>query len=151
MLLREKTPGAVRPAIVRHLTLRIGLYVGFALSVMLTTWIFLANRVAFLEPFDRERDLIATTVIGLFALIPVMRYVNAPRSLLLCGMAAWTILSFTYRLLCLDFPQLYNILTPTQVLAMGMLFYLISATVAWMVAVIWRVRQSDSSHSHVNR
>ena len=151
MLQREKTPGSVRPATVGHVALRIGLYVGFALSVMLTTWIFLANRVAFLEPFDRERDLIATTVIGLFALIPVMRYVNAPRSLLLCGMAAWTILSFTYRLLCLDFPQLYNILTPMQVLAMGVLFYLISATIAWMVAVIWRVRQSDSSHPHVNR
>jgi len=33
----------------------------------------------------------------------------------------------------------------------GALFYLISATVAWMVAVVWKVRQSDSSHSHVNR
>jgi hypothetical protein len=151
MLPREKAPGSLRPATVRHVAFRIGLYVGLALSVILTTWIFLANRVPFLEPFDRERDLIATTVIGLFAFIPVMRYITAPRSLLLCGMAAWTILSFTYRLLCLDFPQLYNILTPMQVLAMGVLFYLIAATVTWMVAVIWRVRQSDSSHSHVNR
>ena len=148
MLLPQKTPGSIRAATGRHVAFRLGLYLGFALSVMLTIWI---SRVPFLEQFDRERDLIATTVLGLFALIPVMRYVNQPRSLLLSGLVAWTILSFAYRLLCLDFPQLYNILTPTQVLAMGMLFYLISATVAWMVAVIWRVRQSDSSHSHVNR
>ena len=151
MLLHEKTRKSVRSGTVGQVAFRIGLYLGFALSVLLTTWIFLAHRVSFPEPFDHERDLIATTVIGLCALIPVMRYVNAPRSLLLSGLVAWTILSFTYRLLCLDFPQLYNVLTPTQVLAMGMLFYLILATVAWMVAVVWRVRQSDSSHSHINR
>jgi hypothetical protein len=150
-MLDDKAPESVRTATVRHVAFRIGLYIGLALSVVLTIWVFLSNRVTFLEPFDRERDLIATSVIGLLALIPVIRYINAPRSLLLSGLAAWTILSFTYRLLCLDFPGLYNILTPMQVLAMGMLFYLISATVAWMVAVVWRVRQSDSSHSHINR
>jgi hypothetical protein len=150
-MLDDKAPESVRTATVRHVAFRIGLYIGLALSVVLTIWVFLSNRVTFLDPFDRERDLIATSVIGLLALIPVIRYINAPRSLLLSGLAAWTILSFTYRLLCLDFPGLYNILTPMQVLAMGMLFYLISATVAWMVAVVWRVRQSDSSHSHINR
>jgi len=151
MLPHENIPGSVRPPTVRHVAFRIGVYVGIALAVVLTIWIVLANRVPFLEPFNRERNLIASTIIGLFALVPVMRYMNAPRSLLLSGLVAWTILSFTYRLLCIYFPGLYGIRTPMQVLAMGMLFYLISATVAWMIAVIWRVRQSNSSHSHVNR
>jgi hypothetical protein len=151
MLARENNPESAQHATVRHVAFRIGVYVGLALSISLTAWVIVANRVPFLEAFDRERNLAATTVIGLFALVPVMRYMNAPRSLLVSGLVGWTILSSTYRLLCLYFPGLSGIRTPMQVLAMGMLFYLISATVAWMVAVVWRVRQSDSSHSHVNR
>jgi hypothetical protein len=151
MLLDEKNPESMRAIAVTHAAFRIGVYVGIALSVVLTTWIIVANRVPFLEPFDRERNLAATTVIGLFALIPIMRYMNAPRSLLASGLVAWAILSFVYRLLCLYFPGLSNIRTPTQVLMLGALFYLISATVAWMIALVWRVRQSQPPHSHANR
>jgi hypothetical protein len=150
-LIRETNPESARRAIAHQIAMRIGVYVGIALSIALTIWIFLANRVPFLEPFDRERNLAATTLIGLFALIPVMRYMNAPRSLLVSGLIAWGMFSFVYRLLCIFFPRLSGIRTPTQVLMLGALFYLISATVAWMVAVVWRVRQNDSSHSHANR
>jgi hypothetical protein len=151
MLLEEKNPELVRAIAITHAAFRVGVYVGVALSVSLTTWIIVANRVPFLEPFDRERNLIAATVIGLFALIPIMRYMSAPRSLLASGLVAWTILSFVYRLLCLHFPGLYNVRTPAQVLMLGALFYLISATVAWMIALVWRVRQSQPPHSHANR
>jgi hypothetical protein len=151
MLPPENNPESPRIGGIRHAAFRIGVYVGMALSVALTTWIFVANRVPFLDPFDRERNLAATTLIGLFALIPVMRYMNAPRSLLVSGLVAWAILSSVYRLLCLYFPGLYGIRTPTQVLMLGVLFYLISATVAWVGAVIWKVRQSDSSHSRLDR
>ncbi|SRR6266478_138186 len=151
MLLEEKNPESMRAIAVTHAAFRIGVYVGIALSVVLTTWIIVANRVPFLEPFDRERNLAATTVMGLFALIPIMRYMSAPRSLLASGLVAWAILSFVYRLLCLHFPGLSGIRTPTQVLMLGALFYLISATVAWMIALVWRVRQSQPPHSHANR
>ena len=151
MSVRESNPGPVRRAAAQHVAVWIGVYTGLALSVSLTAWIIVANRFPFLEPFDRERNLAATTLIGLFALIPVMRYMNAPRSLVMSGLVAWGMLSFSYRLLCVFFPRLSGIRTPTQVLMFGALFYLISATVAWMVAVVWKVRQSDSTHSHVNR
>jgi hypothetical protein len=151
MPLDTKNPDSLRAIAVTHAAFRIGVYVGIALSVVLTTWVIVANRVPFLEPFDRERNLIATTVIGLFALIPIMRYMSAPRSLLASGLVAWAILSFVYRLLCLHFPGLYNVLAPTQVLMLGALFYLISATVAWMIALVWRVRQRQPPHSHANR
>jgi len=151
MSVGENNPESARRNAVKHVAFRIGVYVGTALSVSLTAWIILANRVPFLEPFDRERNLAAAALIGLFALIPVMRYMNAPRSLLVSGLVAWGMLSFVYRLLCIFFPRLSGIRTPTQVLMLGALFYLISATVAWMVAVVWRIRQSNSTHSHVNR
>jgi len=151
VLLHEKNPESVRAGAASHAALHIGVYVGIALSVVFTAWVIVANRVPFLEPFDRERNLAAATVIGLFALVPVMRYMNAPRSLLLSGLVAWSILSFAYRLLCLYFPGLSGIHTPTQILMEGALFYLISATVAWMISFVWRVRQSRAPHSHVNR
>jgi hypothetical protein len=150
MLLDDKNPESVRSAAARHAAFRIGVYLGIALSVVLAAWVIIANRVPFLEPFDRERNLAATTVIGLFALVPIMRYMNAPRSLLLSGLVAWSILSFVYSLLCLHFPGLSTVRTPMQVLMFGALFYLISATVAWMIALVWRVRQSRP-RSHVNR
>jgi hypothetical protein len=156
--LRDQLPGLPpdplmdlsRPARVRYAPFRVGVYLGITISVSLLAWIIVANRVPFLDPFDRERNLAATTLIGFFALIPVIKYMHAPRSLLAAGLVGWTILSFVYRLLCLYFHGLAGIHTPTQVLMLGVLFYLISATVAWVGSVIWRVRQSDSSHSHVN-
>jgi F0F1-type ATP synthase membrane subunit a len=143
----DNHPHSVRPASAAYFAFRIGLYVGLALSFTLICWIFVANRIPFLEPFDRERNMAATTVMGLFGLIPIMRYVNAPRSLAVSGLVGWAILSFTYRVLCAFFPRLSEIRTPTQVLMLGVLFYLITATVAWMLGLIWRIRQSDPPHS----
>jgi hypothetical protein len=149
MLIDEMKTETQRLGAPANAAFRIGVYIGVALSVVLTAWIIVANRVSFLEPFDRERNLAATTLIGLFALIPVLRYMSSPRSLLLSGLVGWAILSFVYKLLCMFFPGLINVRTPTQVLMLGVLFYLISATVAWMGALIWRVRET-ARHTHVN-
>lgn len=146
--LKSETQRFSAPA---HAAFRIGVYVGAALSIALTAWIVVANRVPFLEPFDRERNLAATTLIGLFALIPVLRYMRSPRSLLVSGLVGWVILSLVYKILCLCFPGLINVRTPTQVLMFGILFYLISATVAWTGALVWRVRQTRPGQSRLNR
>ena len=138
----ENRAPSLRSASAAYFAVRIGLYVGLALSFTLICWIFVANRIPFLEPFDRERNMAATTVMGLFGLIPIMRYVNAPRSLAISGLVGWAILSFTYRVLCAFFPRLSEIRTPTQVLMLGVLFYLITATVAWVFSLLWRIGQS---------
>ena len=151
MLPHENNPGPAGAGAASRAAFRIGIYLGIALSAVLTAWVIVANRVPFLEPFDRERNLAATTLIGLFALVPILRYMSAPRLLLVSGLVGWAMLSACYRLLSLFFPGLSGIRTPTQVLMLGVLFYLISATVAWMISTVWRVRQSDSSHSRVHR
>ena len=83
---------------------RIGVYIGIALAVTLIAWILVANRLPFLDVFGRERNMVASTLFGPFALVPVIRYMGAPRSLLMSGLVGWAILSFVYRLLCLTFP-----------------------------------------------
>lgn len=130
-----------RLAVAGRSAFRVGVYVGIALALTLTTWILVANRLPFLEAFDHERNIVASTLLGLFALVPVIRYVSAPRSLLMSGLVGWAIFSFVYRLLCLYFSMLSTIRTP-QVLMIGVLFYLIAATVAWLGAVIWNVRKT---------
>ncbi len=131
-----------RLAVAGRSAFRVGVYVGIALSFALITWVLVANRLPFLDVFDRERNMIASTLFGLFALVPVIRYMSAPRSLLMSGLVGWAILSFVYRLLCLYFLMLSTIRTPTQVMMFGFLFYLIAATVAWLGAVIWNVRKT---------
>jgi hypothetical protein len=126
-------------------------YLGLALASVFTAWVVIANRAPFLEPFDRERNLAATTILGLFGFLPILRYMAAPRLLLLCGLVGWGILSFVYRLLCAFFTGLTGIRTPTQVLMFGALFYLIAATVAWMCSLVWRVRQSGVRETHAHR
>ena len=128
-----------------HAAFRTGVYIGLALAAVFTAWVVVANRAPILEPFGRERNLAAAMVMGLVGLIPILRYMGTPRLLLLCGLVGWGILSFVYRLLCIFFTGLPGVRTPTQVLMMGALFYLISATVAWMGSLVWRVRET---HAH---
>lgn len=135
----------------RSAALPIGIYVGLTLSMVLALWIFIANRMPLLEAFDRERNLGAAALIGLFALVPILRYKSAPRSLLICGLAAWSIVTLVYRLLCAHFPGLAGIRSPAQVLMLGALFYLISATVAWTIALLFPARRNGPSQSRVNR
>lgn len=142
MLVDELKTETQRLGAGRSAPFRIGVYVGIALAVTLTAWILVANRAPALEAFDRERNMVASTLLGLFALVPVIRYMSAPRSLVMSGLVAWVILSFVYRLLCLYFFALSTVRTPAQVLMIGVLFYLIAATVAWLGAVIWKVRKS---------
>ena len=131
-----------RLAVAGRSAFRVGVYIGIALSLALIAWVLVANRLPFLDVFDRERNMIASTLFGLFALVPVLRYMNAPRALLMSGLVGWAILSFVYRLLCLYFSMLSTIRTPTQVMMFGFLFYLIAATVAWLGALIWNVRKA---------
>ena len=151
MIWGERTTERRQAKAALHGAFRMGVYVGLALASVFTAWMIIANRAPFLEPFDRERNLAATTLLGLFGLIPILRYRGAPRLLLLCGLMAWGIISFVYRLLCIFFTGLNEVRTPTQVLMFGMLFYLIAATVAWMGSLVWRVRQSASRETHAHR
>lgn len=132
-----------------HAAFRTGVYVGTALAAALTAWVLVANRMPYLEPFDHERNLAAATVFGACALVPILRYLSTPRLLMLCGLVAWAILSFVYRLLCIYFSGLSGIRTPMQVLMLGVLFYLIAATLVWLGSLVWRVRhESRETQAH---
>ncbi|HUI75002.1 MAG TPA: hypothetical protein VLX32_08665 [Candidatus Acidoferrum sp.] len=130
----------------RNAPVRLGVYIGVCLSVVFTGWLLVANRAPLLERFALERNVAAAALIVLVAVIPILRFLRSPRSLLLSGLISWIIFSFIYRILCLFFSALDDWHTTLEVLMIGIVLYLIAATLSWLVTVIRRVRHGDVPH-----
>ena len=92
-----------------------------------------------------ERNTLGVAAMALFGLIPILRFIRRPGSLLASGLIAWAIFSFLYRLLCLFFSALASWHGATQVFMLGIIVYLIAATISWIGSLIWRVRASHSA------
>jgi hypothetical protein len=124
----------------RNSAVRIGVIVGVGLSLVLSGWLYLANRVPIFNHVSVERNLAAATVLGFLAFIPVLRFFREPGNLLLAGLIAWSIFSLTYRALSLFFWTLSDWYSTFQVFMIGAVLYLIVATLAWLGACIWKAR-----------
>ena len=146
MSVRAHLPGYRRFRIFRNAAIRTGVYSGVCMSLVLVVWLFLANRVPFLEGFARERNLAAAVLLGVLALVPLLRFMRLPDRLLLSSLIAWGILSLTYRGLYVYFHALSSRYSAFQIFMLGAVVYLILATVSWIVAYIWKVREAHVSH-----
>lgn len=124
----------------RNSAVRIGVVVGVGLSLALSGWIYLANRVPIFNRVSMERNLAAAAIIGLLAFIPVLRFFREPGSLLISSLIAWSILSLTYRTLSLFFWTLSDWYSTFQVFTLGAVLYLIAATLSWIGICIWKAR-----------
>ena len=147
MPLRAHLPGFRWFEGLQNSAFRAGLYTGVCMSLVLTGWLFLANRVPFIERFALERNLAAAGLLSALALIPVLRFLRYPGRLLLSGLAAWAVFSFVYRLLCLFFSSLGDRMGAFHVFVLGAIAYTIAATIAWVCALIWNVRRHHEPHS----
>jgi hypothetical protein len=130
----------------KNLSVRVGVYVGVCLSLVLSVWIFVANRVPFLERFALERNLAGAALLGLLAAAPVLRFLRSPGNLLASSLVAWTVFSFTYRLLCILFVHLGDKYSAFQIFMLGFVVYMILATLSWIGTLIWRARERHVSH-----
>jgi len=144
---RAHLPGYGRLHVLRNAATRTGVYSGVGLSLVLTIWVFVANRVPVFESVALERNLIAAAALGLFAAVPVLRFVRMPGHLLASSLIGWTILAVTYRLLSIYFVGLNARYSAVQVFTLGSVLYMILATLSWIGTCIWRARQSNVSHS----
>ena len=132
----------------RNVPVRVGIYTGICLSLVFTMWLVLANRVPFLERLALGRNVAAVVFLVLCASLPVLRFYRSPGDLLVSGLLAWTMLSITYRLLCMVFVLLNNRYTTFHVFVLGAVVYLICATLSWIGKMIWKARSADVSHLH---
>jgi len=136
----------------KNVAVRVGVYIGVCLSLTLSTWILVANRLPFLERFALERNLAAAVTLGLLAVIPVIRFLRSPGYLLASTLIAWMIFSLTYRLLCVFFELLGEKYSAFQIFMLGFVVYMILATLSWIGTLVWRIRERDISHpnNHVS-
>ncbi|GAC1622476.1 MAG: hypothetical protein NVS9B13_15320 [Candidatus Acidiferrum sp.] len=125
---------------------RTGIYTGVGLGFTFSVWIILANRALFLERFALERNQAAAVLLGLLAVIPVLRFYRDPGKLLISSLIGWSILTFFYRLLCAFFGLLSEKYSTFHIFMLGAVLYMIVGTVSWVGTVIWRVRETHGSH-----
>jgi len=132
----------------RNAAVRTGVYVGVCLTVVFSAWLILANRVPFLERFALMRNVGAGVLLGVFALVPVLRFMAAPGYLLASSLVGWLMFSVSYSILCLFFLELENRLSPFQVFMLGAVVYMIVTTICWIGTIIWKARASHATHSN---
>jgi len=132
----------------RNVPVRVGIYTGICLSIVFAMWLVLANRVPLLERLALGRNIVAVVGLVLFASLPILRFYRSPGDLLVSGLLAWTLLSITYRLLCMVFVLLNERYSGFHVFVLGAVTYLVFATLSWIGMIIWKVRSADVSHPH---
>jgi uncharacterized membrane protein YvlD (DUF360 family) len=99
-------PGIQWLEAIRNEAVRTGAYTGVCLSLVFITWLCLANYVRALESVALERNLAAAAVLGLLALVPVLRFRRHPTRLFIAGILGWAVLAVAYRILCFVFQGL---------------------------------------------
>jgi len=134
--------------VLRNAGVRTGAYAGVALALAFTVWLYVANRIPSLESIAFQRNIAAAAVLGLFAAIPVVRFLRAPGNLLVGGLVTWSILTLTYRALCIPFTGLAERYSVMQVFSLGAVVYMLLATLSWVGSCLWKLRASDVSQSN---
>ena len=146
MSVRVDLPGYSKLSVFHNATTRTGVYAGLGLSIVFTVWVFLANFVPGLESLAFERNLIGAAAMGLFAAVPVLRFLRLPGCLLASSLIAWTIFALTYRVLCIRFDGLAARYGAMHLFALGAVLYLILTTVSWLGTALWKALTSHTSH-----
>ena len=129
----------------RNVSVRTGMYVGVFLSTVLTAWVVIANRVPLLDRYAFPRTLIAAALLGLLAIVPVLRFWRLPGNLLSSSLVGWTLFCLTYRVLCIGFPRLQQRIgvSAVQVFMLGAVAYMLVVTISWIGTIIRRARASN--------
>jgi uncharacterized membrane protein YvlD (DUF360 family) len=148
MTVRDQFPAHELAHVVHNVGVRLGIYTGVTLSIGFVVWLYLANRVPTLEPFAMQRNMIAATVLGVIAALPVLRFLRAPGNLLVSSLIAWGIFTLVYRALCVIFAALSDRYSTPQIFTLGAVVYMVLATLSWVGTCIWRVRHPHISHSN---
>lgn len=145
---RSHLPEYASVHVFQNVSVRMGVYVGVCLSAVFSAWVMVANRVSFFEPFALLRNSVAVAALCLLAMIPVVRFWRLPGHLLASSLVSWSILSITYRLLCLYFVSLEarSGYSAVHGFVVGAVAYMLVVTLSWIGTIIRRARASDVSH-----
>jgi predicted membrane channel-forming protein YqfA (hemolysin III family) len=120
----------------RYPALRTGLRMGVLLSLVLTAWLVLANRVGVLDRLAIVRNAAALAVLFLIAFEPIARFRNSASDLLVSGGIGWAIGSLCYFGWTMYFERLSLRMGAFHIFVMGAAVYLLMAAVVWIGGLI---------------
>jgi hypothetical protein len=121
--------------------LRVGLYTGALLVLVMVTSLIAANRLPWLENRALERNAACYGLFVLFMLIPVMRFWNRPVRMFASAMLSWAMFVIAYDIAGMFFRNLFEILrTPFEALLEGAVVYGVCAVVAWVGGMAFLAR-----------
>jgi len=138
--IRRKGSDEIR---VGHPALRVGLYTGALLIVVMLGALVAANRIPGLERYALERNAISYTLFVLLMLIPIVRFWNRPLRMFGAGMVAWTLFVAAYDIAGMVFQNLYDAVrhTPFMALTEGAVVYGVCSVVSWVGGMVNHARR----------
>ncbi len=144
MATRSQLPGVRWFLWLRKASLRTGVLTGIYLSCVFVAWLFVANRVAELEPLAGPRNLVSGLLVILLMAIPVWRFRQHPVKIFVSGLTAWTILTFTYIVAETQFTLLESRLGALHVFMLGAVSYGFVSVFHWVFLLC-----AEARHRHL--
>jgi hypothetical protein len=150
MRVNDRTPGSELALVLHDPGVRTGACSGIGLAITLIAWVYIANRVPALERVALDRNVVAAAAMAFFFLVPIVRFMWQPGRLLVSSLISWSILTFTYRGLCMYFSALAERYSAVQIFTLGAIVCMILATLSWIGTCIWRARESYMANDRVS-
>jgi hypothetical protein len=123
--------------------LRVGIYSGALLVIVMLGALVAANRIPQLERYALERNAISYSLFMLFMLIPVARFWNNPLRMFGSAMIAWTLFAIAYDIAGMVFQNLFDSVrhTPLMALCEGAVVYGLFSVLSWVGGMILHARR----------
>jgi hypothetical protein len=141
MAARPQLPGVRWFLWVRNESLRAGILTGIYASAAFVAWLIVTNRLSVPGLFATSVDSLAGGAVAVMLVIPVISFRQEPGRLVLAGLAAWTLVTFTYLATEIHFPVFENRIGALHVFTLGAVSYGIVAVFDWVFLMCAETRQ----------
>ena len=122
--------------------LRVGIYTGALLVIVMLGALVAANRVPALERYAAERNAISYGLFMLFMLIAVARFWSNPLEMFGSAMIGWALFAVAYDIAGMVFQNLFDSVqnTPLLTLCAGAVVYGVSSVLFWVGGMMLHAR-----------
>jgi hypothetical protein len=124
---------------------RTGAIEGVLLCMLLTTWLLIANRVAYFDKFALLRNAAAVAALFLVGLIPIARFRNSPKDILPAGAIGLGMACLCYWAWTIYFEGLADRMGAFRIFVLGIVAYTLAAVLLWVGSMI----RSARHHHHL--
>jgi hypothetical protein len=123
-------------------TIRVGLYTGALLTIVMTGSLIAANRLSWLDNRALERNGASYGLFLAIMLIPIFRFLNRPLKMFYSALLAWGIFVIAYDIAGMFFHNLFQALrSPFEAFLEGAIVYGVCAVGSWVGGMILTTRQ----------